>query len=80
MTDATIGKTSPLQNAIAPPDDLIETSKSDTEITVSWTLVSNTTSYMIHYKAADDADWIDSDDLGDVNTTSISNLAASTTY
>lgn len=52
----------------------------DVQIVLSWTKVSEATSYVVHHKLATESDWIDSDDLGDVDTATISGLTASTLY
>ena len=45
----------------AIPTDLVEVSKTDTEISVSWTPVPETegVDYIIHYKVSTDEEWID---------------------
>jgi hypothetical protein len=59
------------------PTDLVESAKTETEITVTWTKVSGATSYIVHYKLSTEEEWINTQDLGDVNTFTITGFTES---
>jgi hypothetical protein len=49
-------------------------------VTITWLKVADATSYIVHYRLSSEEEWINSEDLGDVNEFTISDLNESTNY
>jgi len=49
-------------------------------MTVTWTKKTGATKYMVHHKLSSSSMWVNSAELGDVNTYTITGLSHSTAY
>jgi len=63
----------------ATPTGLTTTTKTDTSITIGWTLVAGHT-YKVCYKLASDSNWSETIDLGEVTTYTKTGLVTNTAY
>ena len=71
-----------MTNAAQPtaPTGLNSISKTDVQITMSWTKVSGATSYIVSHRLTGQTAWISSANLGDVSAYTVTGLSASTNY
>jgi len=62
------------------PSNLVEVTKTDTQISVTWSKSTGATSYMVYHKLTSSSVWINSANLGDFSSYTITGLTASTSY
>jgi hypothetical protein len=62
------------------PTNLAVSSKTNKQVAVTWTNVTNATLYMVHYKLTNSTVWTNSAYLGNIASHTITGLSASTSY